>query len=286
MRAQGPAAPWRLLVTEPLDGALNMAIDEALLEGRIAGTSPPTVRFFAWAPPAVSLGYGQAVETAVDRAALARLGVALVRRPTGGSAILHEGADREVTYGVVGRAGDVPGGDDVLETYRVIGRGLAAGLARLGVVATLAPPLPARARGPVPAFCFVRTGAHEIAVGGRKLVGSAQRRQRGAFLQHGSILLAADAGRLRAVFAADPDPLAGMTTLTLVLGRGVTFDEVVAAVAPALADALGAALQPGGLSAEETTRVEALVASKYATAAWTLEGRAPAATPAVAGLAG
>jgi len=130
---------WRLLVTEPLDGATNMALDEALLRGRIRGASGPTVRFYGWHPATVSLGYAQALDDSVDRARCAALGIGLVRRPTGGSAILHEPPEREVTYSVVAREGDFPGADDVLETYRVLGHGLAAGLARLGVAAELAP---------------------------------------------------------------------------------------------------------------------------------------------------
>ena len=83
--------PFRLLVCEPLDGALNMALDEALLLGRLAGTAPPTLRFFAWRPATISLGYGQALDHRIDVPAAAALGIGLVRRPTGGSAILHEG---------------------------------------------------------------------------------------------------------------------------------------------------------------------------------------------------
>jgi len=89
---------FRLLVTEPLDGALNMAFDEALLLGRLAGTSPPTLRFFAWTPPTISLGYGQPLDHRIDVEAAASLGVGLVRRPTGGSAILHEGPGLELCF--------------------------------------------------------------------------------------------------------------------------------------------------------------------------------------------
>ncbi|MGH7320254.1 MAG: lipoate--protein ligase family protein, partial [Candidatus Rokuibacteriota bacterium] len=165
-----------MLVTEPLEGATNMAVDEALLRARIAGDAPPTVRFFGWVPPTLSLGYGQPLDDRIDLAASRRLGIGLVRRPTGGSAILHESPDREVTYSVVARAEDFVGADDVLETYRILGAGLVAGLARLGVRAELVPLIRA-ARGPAsPTFCFARTGAYEIAAQGRKLVGSAQRR--------------------------------------------------------------------------------------------------------------
>ena len=85
---------WRLLVTAPADGATNMAIDEAVLRERITGGAPPTVRFYGWTPPAVSVGYGQALDDALDVERCARLGIDVVRRPTGGSAILHEGPDR------------------------------------------------------------------------------------------------------------------------------------------------------------------------------------------------
>src|SRR4026209_1308067 len=95
------AAPFRLLVTEPLDGALNMALAEPPLRGRLAGPPPPPLRFFAWQPPRISLGYGQPLDARIDEAAASSLGIGLVRRPTGGSASLHAGPDLELTYSVV-----------------------------------------------------------------------------------------------------------------------------------------------------------------------------------------
>ncbi len=255
-----------------------MAVDEALLVARLRGTAPPTVRFFAWSPPAVSLGYGQALDDGIDRAACARLGLGLVRRPTGGSAILHEGPERELTYSVVARGADFAGAEDLLESYRVLGAGLAGGLARLGVAAEVVP-LARRRAAAGPAFCFARAGAYEIAVGGRKLVGSAQRRQGGGFLQHGSVLLDADPARLRAVFPGIADPLAGVTSLAAVLGRRPTFDEVAAALAAGLGEVLaaGGRLVPGDLSAAERELAERLVADKYGRPEWTREGRLPQA---------
>jgi lipoate-protein ligase A len=224
----------------------------------------------------VSLGYAQSLDTTVDRAQCDALGIGLVRRPTGGSAILHELPEREVTYSVVARAGDFPGADDVLETYRVIGRGLAAGLGRLGVPAELAPLIRGR-RDPAdsPAFCFRRTGAYEIAVGGRKLVGSAQRRQRGAFLQHGSVVLDADPVRIRAVFPREPEPTRGMTTLAAELGSRPDVGTVEAALAAGFVEAFGVPLQPASLAVEEWALAEALAADKYGTEAWTVLGRLP-----------
>ena len=261
-----PARAWRLLVTEPCDGALNMAIDEALWRGRQAGASPPTLRFYAWSPPTVSLGYGQRLDRDVDVEACRRLGIGIVRRPTGGSAIYHDGPERELTYSVVATAGDLGVGPDLLESYRWIGRALLRGLNGLGARAEMVPI--ASASGLSPAFCFARTGSFEIEAGGRKLVGSAQRRQGTSFLQHGAVLLGVDAPRLRALFPTTRDPLASMTTLEAALGRRPSFEEVAAALAEAFAAEHGLAPAPGGLSPDEVARVEALVADKYATAAW------------------
>jgi len=269
---------WRLLVSEPLDGAANMAVDEALLLGRIAGQAPPTVRFFSWEPPTVSLGYGQPVDERINLDACRRLGVGLVRRPTGGSAVYHDTRLREVTYSVVASAEEFPGADDLLGTYQVIGRGLAAGLRKVGVPAELVPIGKAARGASAPAFCFARTGSYEIVVGDRKLVGSAQRRQAGAFLQHGSILLDADLERLRLLFPGEEgaDPLAGMTTLAAVLGRLVTFDELVPALAAGMGERLGVELVPGGLAPEEAPLVERLIREKYGTEAWNLHAQTAA----------
>ena len=256
-----PSSNWRLLVTEPCDGATNMAIDEALWRGRHAGTSPPTVRFFAWDPPTVSVGYGQPLDRHVDVAACRRLGVGLVRRPTGGSAIYHDGPERELTYCVTATADDLGVGGDLLETYRWIARALVRGLNALGARAEMIPT--GRGLGPDPAFCFARTGAFEIEAGGRKLVGSAQRRLGTSFLQHGAVLLGVDATRLRALFPTTRDPLATLTTLETAIGRRPTFDEVARALTDAFETEHGVTLVPGGLSADETARVETLVGERY-----------------------
>jgi lipoyl(octanoyl) transferase len=257
---------FRLLVTEACDGATNMAIDETLWVARRRGASPPTVRFFAWAPPAVSLGYAQRLDDGISVAACRALGVGLVRRPTGGSAIYHDGPDRELTYSVAASNDDLGLGRDVLASYRWVAAALVRGLRALGADAEMiAVP---RQGGTSPAFCFARTGRWEIEVAGRKLVGSAQRRHGPAFLQHGSILLGVDAERLRALFPTTPDPLAPLTTLEAVLGRRPAFDDVVQALVEAFEAEHGLTLAPAGLSAEETALVERLVQDKYATDAW------------------
>ncbi len=259
--------PWRLLVTEPVDGATNMAIDEAVWLGRRAGASPPTIRFFAWAPPTVSLGYGQPLDRHVDVAACRRLGVGLVRRLTGGSAIYHDGPERQLTYSVAAAADDIGGGArDLLYSYQWIGRALAGGLRALGAPVEMVGV--ARGDEPTPSFCFARTGSCEIELHGRKLVGSAQRRYGRVFVQHGSILLGVDAERLAEIFPTTEAPLASLTTLEAAFGHRPKFDDVAAALAAAFEREHGLDLRPDGLTADEIASVERLARGKYATDAW------------------
>jgi lipoyl(octanoyl) transferase len=267
---------FRLLVTEPLDGAANMALDEALLLARLRHGSPPTLRFFAWAPATISLGYGQRLDGRIDTRAAEEMGIGLVRRATGGSAILHEGPDLEITYSVTAATGDFDGSADLLDTYRWIGEGLLAGLRALGAPVAMVPAKPSDPAA-MPAFCFARTGSFELEVDGRKLVGSAQRRQGTAFLQHGAIMLGAVPDRLGRVFPGVRNPLADMTTLEAALGRRPSFDEAAGALADGFRAAHGLTLEAGGLSEEEIGLAGTLEREKYATDPWTRAGRVPRA---------
>jgi lipoate-protein ligase A len=243
-----------------------MAIDEVLWRGRRAGTSLPTLRFYAWAPPTVSLGYGQSLEHEVDQVVCRALGVGLVRRPTGGSAIYHDGPERELTYSVAAMNDDLGVGTDLLASYRWIARALARGLQALGAPVKIVERR--REYGPVPAFCFARTGTYELELGGRKIVGSAQRRHGKSFLQHGSILLGIDVARVAAIFPATADPAASVATLEQALGRAPDWDECVSALAAAFEAEHGVDLRPGGLTADEAAQVDMLARDKYATEAW------------------
>jgi lipoate-protein ligase A len=251
-----------------------MALDEALMLGRLRHGSAPTLRFYGWAPPTVSLGYGQRLDGRIDTGAALAMGIGLVRRATGGSAILHEGPNLEITYSVAAAAGDFDGAADLLETYRWIGEGLLAGLRALGAPVEMVPVQPSDPAA-MPAFCFARTGSFELEVDGRKLAGSAQRRQGAAFLQHGAIMLGADPARLRRVFPGGRDPLADMTTLEAVLGRRPSFDEAALALAEGFRAAHGLTLEPDGLSGDEAALAGMLEREKYATDDWTRGGRAP-----------
>jgi lipoate-protein ligase A len=178
---------WRLLHSPASTGADNMAMDEALM-AHASRTGQWVLRVYSWSSPTLSFGRNQTASGAYDRDLLAERGIQVVRRPTGGRAILH---DREVTYSVVGPTLDA---GDLGESYTRINRLLIAALHRLGLDAEVVDRTdPAmknselERRGPLP--CFHHPSAGEITLQGRKLVGSAQWRCSDALLQHGSILV-------------------------------------------------------------------------------------------------
>jgi len=223
-----------LLLTELLldpagrSGAANMAIDAGLL-AEAARTGRAFLRLYRFDPPCLSLGRNEAAAH-YDRAAIAQRGLDVVRRPTGGRAVWHE---HEVTYAV---AAPVAAFGSLRNAYRTIHERIAAALRSLGADAALAPHQPPpSARVHQPASCFATPVGGEVLVAGRKLVGSAQVRKRSAFLQHGSILLDGSQEIIAAV-SRKPRVALAATTLSAELGRRVTWDEVVEAVAQAWRD--------------------------------------------------
>jgi lipoate-protein ligase A len=258
---------WRLLLDPPRDGAWNMAIDEALVEETAAGRSLPTLRLYAWDPPTLSLGIAQPASDA-DRAALRRLGWGLVRRPTGGRAILH--AD-ELTYSITAPESHPLMQGGVLESYRRLSLGLIAGLRRLGVDVQAETGRRGRAVGnPV---CFEITSQYEISAGGKKLIGSAQARRLGGVLQHGALPLRGDIARILQGLSEPRTPPQHVrrraATLGGLLGREVSWQEAAEAVARGFAETFGIEFRPGGLNTEEETRAGELARNKYASEAWT-----------------
>ena len=230
---------WRFLDSGPNTGAVNMAVDEDLLRRAAQGAAPPTLRFYTWDPPAVSLGRFQHIETAVRTAACRRHGIDIVKRVTGGRAVLHH---RELTYSVVARTDNALFPPDVLGTYRIIAGALIAGLHALGINAEMVSRSGRHAslvkKGSRDPSCFASPSWYEILVAGKKIIGSAQRRIPGAFLQHGSILLDYDR-------AMESDIVCGggsgeaVTTINRELADGVSLAQVKAAFLQGFSAALG-----------------------------------------------
>ena len=261
-------APWRLVRSGPADGATNMAVDEAILRAVAQGLVPPTLRLYAWEPPSLSLGRAQPVADA-DREALAEAGLGLVRRPTGGRAILHID---ELTYSVAAPEDDPRVAGGIIESYRRLSAALAHALTALGVADLAADRRAERRHSRAGPVCFELPSDYEITAGGRKLVGSAQMRALGAVLQHGALPLCGDITRICRFLSAHPDPervRARATNLEQVLGRRVTWDEAALALEASFAEVLNLALQPGDLTAQELAWASELRAEKYGSEAWT-----------------
>jgi lipoate-protein ligase A len=270
-----PPSAFHLLLDPPAPGAWNMAVDEALLEAA-AAEGRCTLRFYQWAEPTLSLGYFQAYADRSQHEASARS--AVVRRTSGGGAIMH---DIDVTYSLAVPERH-PLAKDRLGTYRVVHDALVAVLADLGIAASLfacgQPGLGCGSEtvgsvkgdshifagtktGAVPHrepfLCFQRRAPGDVLVKGSKVGGSAQRRCRGAVLQHGSVLLAQS--------AAAPE-LLGLKELT---AKTILVEEFIQAWLSKLSAALGLTWRRGELSEEHRRRAAQLVTAKYASATWT-----------------
>jgi lipoate-protein ligase A len=215
----------------------------------------------------LSLGRRERADGAHDARVLAHEGIDLVRRPTGGCAVLHE---FERTYAVVGALGVPPFSGGVIATYRTIAEALRRGLMRLGVDAISVEPRRGAPRD-TSACCFERVGAWELVTHGRKLVGSAQARRRGAFLQHGSIPLRLDASRLAAVLGNAVD---GSRFIDLERARGGAVDPgaLDQACIDGFEQTFGVRLRHGALTEGEELRAAELRCWKYDSMAWTCGG--------------
>ena len=264
---------WRFLNTGKAPPAWNMAVDEAIMLAHAQGLVPPTIRFYAWEPPTLSIGYFQRVEKDVEIERLRERGLGFVRRPTGGRAVLH---DRELTYSVVVSETHPLMPRTVVESYRAISNGLVEGFRRLGLAARM---VPRSGRTPSPVFssaaCFEAPSWYELVVEGRKIAGSAQLRQKGVILQHGSILQELDVELLLTVlrFPSEEDretmrrTLAEKAVPIHALRPPVPWEEMVAAFAAGFEAGLGIRLVEGELTAEEKRLAEEL-ARRYADDAW------------------
>ena len=265
-----PNATWRLLRDGSADGAWNMAVDEALLEDYEASAEAraPTFRLYGWSPAAMSLGKSQRAAGAYDTTVLKAEGIDLVRRPTGGEAVLHE---HERTYAVVGRAGEAPFAARPMDTYREIAGALAAALQGLGIPARSVAPEGGSSQGRRGTVCFDRIGAWEIAWSDRKVIGSSQFRRRRSFLQHGSIPIRLDPARLGRVTGMTVDG-SRFADLTTAAGRAISADELDQALIAAFESAFATTLVPGGLTEGEALRAAELRCWKYDSMAWTIDG--------------
>ncbi|OMP67693.1 lipoate--protein ligase family protein [Domibacillus epiphyticus] len=271
---------WAFLDTGNHGAAYNMAVDEALLDWHSKGEIPPVVRFYGWEPAALSIGYFQKAEKEVNFHALQEHGLGFVRRPTGGRGVLHE---HELTYSVIVSEEHPEMPDGVTEAYRVISEGVLQGFRLLGLDAEFAIPRTeeekASLKNPRSSVCFDAPSWYELVVEGRKVAGSAQTRQKGVILQHGSILLDIDEDKLFSLFHYANDRVKERmqrafkdkaVAINAISPRRVTLDEARAAFKNGFEIGLNVNLKPLVLTEKQLYQIEVIQKERYENNDWNL----------------
>ena len=260
-------APFRLIVCPRTEGRLAMAVDEALAEAVGAGLSPQVVRLYGFSPPTLSLGRFQKIKGRYFPERLSQDGITLVRRPTGGHAVLH---DDELTYSVIlskALISEQLGDSRKRTVYDFIARTLLAGLENLGIRGRINSSRQGDLRNP---DCFRSAGEFEItAEDGRKLIGSAQMTTRTAILQHGSIPMSNPGRRVfRYLGVEEPADSHEPSCLNEQAGRCLSFEEVRSSFAAAIRECLP--VVESALLPEEEAAARRILAEKYASDSWNL----------------
>jgi len=265
---------WRLLITPAAHGAWNMAADEAILEHIGRGESRPSLRLYAWDPPCLSIGQAQPLDD-VDLTRLRERGWEVVRRLTGGRAILHTD---ELTYSVTGSAEETVLSGGVLKSYNLLARALLYALRSMGMPVEMKEHVTAKPSQTTNPVCFEVPSSYEITVHGKKLIGSAQARRREGILQHGSLPLGGDLTRIcQSLTFQDESARENAsrrlsehaTTMESVLGSRIDWETAAQALVHGFEAVLGIRFKRGEMSPSELERTEVLIHEKYAHPSWT-----------------
>jgi lipoyl(octanoyl) transferase len=275
---------WRFIHTGSRSPAANMAIDEAILTAHGEGRVPPTVRFYGWSPPSLTIGYFQKASEEVDFDAMKQHGIGFVRRPTGGRAVLH---DQELTYSII-VSENYPGMPrSVTEAYRILSEGLVLGFRKLGLQAEMVSLATEEDKEkyatPGSSACFDSPSWYELVVEGRKVAGSAQTRARGVILQHGSILLDLDSELLFSLLRFPSEKIkqrlkesfsrkaVAIHDVQRSLNRRlVTLEETETAFREGLAEGLDVRLVAEELTPYEQELADRFACEKYGTSDWNM----------------
>ena len=265
---------WRLIINPPNQGAWNMAVDEAILESTSQKIQPPTLRLYDWHPYTLSLGHAQPYSD-VDLQALTVKGWDVVRRPTGGRAILHA---EELTYSICAPQDDMHVSGNVLKSYRMLSTGLLKALEFAGIPADSKPKKETESHTSANPVCFQSPSDYEITYQSKKLIGSAQARHHQGVLQHGAIPLNGDIGRIVSVLSfPDKDArenarqrlFARATTVSAILGHQTSWDMLVNCMIEGFKAALNINLEQSNTTDHEKQRAYQLLKEKYANDRWT-----------------
>ncbi len=267
---------WRIIKSGKMSPAENMAIDEAIFEGNIAGRSEPTIRFYDWNPPTVSCGYNQEAEKEVDFELLDKFGFGFVRRPTGGRLVLHYD---EITYAVIAPVKGLLKGN-ITDSYLMISTALAQGLNMLGInveleKGSLSSDHQRKSSNP----CFTSSSRFELTCCGKKIVGSAQVRRNDVLLQHGSILHIHDQSKVANIIPnltfEQKEKLAHhlsrkTTAINKILNKPVSFEKAVNTLENGFRKTWKSEefFQSESLLSHEIKRADYLINNKYSTIEW------------------
>jgi len=248
-----------------------MAVDEAIFRAGREIKIPPTIRFYGWKNPAVSLGYFQNAEREINCGYCRERGIDIVRRPTGGRAVLH---GDDLTYSVVAGENSPHFSSDIVETYSIISTCLIRGLEKSGIDAEMVKEGRAGS-GPVDAFCFSTSCRNELLADGKKICGSAQVRAKGIFLQHGSLLMDFDPAEVCAVITKDTGADTGtlersVTSIRRSVGESVGMDTLCRNITAGFEEVLNIRLMNGKLFPEEERLKDSLLKSKYRNTRWNM----------------
>ncbi|MEP7137937.1 MAG: lipoate--protein ligase family protein [Chloroflexota bacterium] len=264
---------WRLLITPPARGAWNMAVDESILEHIHRDEALPTLRLYAWDPPCLSLGHAQPFSD-VDMKRLQQRGWEVVRRATGGRAILHTD---ELTYSVIAPVHEPRVEGSVLESYNRLAQALLLAVQSLEIPVEMKEGKANQTETPNP-VCFEVPSTYEITVNGKKLIGSAQARKKEGVLQHGSLPLTGNLTRICQALVFENESardnaskrlLERATTVESALGVEIGWEKAQQAFVHAFEAQLGLSFESGELSESESERAEELVKEKYDHPSWT-----------------
>lgn len=269
---------WGFIDSGSCAPSYNMAMDEALLDWHSEGLIPPVIRFYGWEPATLSIGYFQKAEKEINLEAVRSQGLGFVRRPTGGRAVLHE---HELTYSVIVSEDHPNMPQSVTEAYRVISEGILCGFHELGLEAYFSVPKTEDEReglkNPRSSVCFDAPSWYELVVEGRKVAGSAQTRQKGVILQHGSILLDMDEDKLFSLFQFSNERVrkrmqsAFKSKAVAINDLGkepVAYEKAKSAFKKGFEAGLGIVLEPYELSQEQLDYVNQLATSRYGSDSW------------------
>jgi lipoate-protein ligase A len=246
---------WRLLETENYTAAANMAIDRAVIVANSEGKVPPTVRFFTWKPPAISIGYFQSLEEEVDLDICKKLGVDYVRRITGGGAVFH---DEELTYSIVIPESHSQIPKNIIESYGRICGALMKGLKHLGIESKYAP-------------------INDIITGGKKISGNAQTRKAKTVLQHGTILMDLDVDKMFSLLKVPNEKIKDklivdvkqrVTSVKQILGEDIRFNEAAEAMKIGFEEEFNVELVDGSLTEEEIELAKKFERECFSTRDW------------------